>query len=224
MSELLVALNGKMRSGKSTVAEKLKKEKGFHIVSIGSTIKKVANYLIEQPAALKDYLKEVLKGEGDAKFEEVFEAFITQYQQQFTDAVFEKDGTGLYVKNESYRKLTQMVATYFRNVYSEDIWMRFIAVDAIDLADKGEKVVCDDLRLKSEKRILEMFGFIVIRFDISKEEQRARSARLGENISDELLNHPTEVDLDEAYFDYRFNVDNLSIDEMYQKVVDYLKL
>lgn len=224
MNELLVALNGKMRSGKSTVAEKLRDEHGFHIVSIGSTIKKVANLLIEQPEALKSYLKEVLKSEGDDKFEAVFRTFITQYQTQFSEAVWQKDAHGFYVKNESYRKLTQMVATYFRNVYSEDIWMRFIAVEAIDLADKGEKVVCDDLRLKSEKRILEMFGFLIIRFDISKEEQRARSARLGENISDELLNHPTEVDLDEVYFDYRFSVDGMSVDDMYQHVIDYLKL
>ena len=58
MNELLLALNGKMRSGKSTVAEKLRDEKGFHIISIGSTIKKVANLLIENQSELKKYLKE----------------------------------------------------------------------------------------------------------------------------------------------------------------------
>lgn len=224
MSELLVALNGKMRSGKSTVAEMLREEHGFHIVSIGSTIKKVANYLIEDTRQLKQYLKEVLKAEKEEKFEVIFQDFLTVYQEQFANAIWQKEENGLYVKNEHYRKLTQMVATHFRQLYSEDIWMRFIAVDAMDLADKGKNVVCDDLRVKSEKRILEMFGFVIIRFDISKEEQEKRSKALGEEIPDELLYHPTEIDLDDALFDYRFSVDALSPKEVYEKVVDYLKL
>ena len=224
MNELLLALNGKMRSGKSTIAEKLRDEKGFQIISIGNTIKKVANYLIEDQRALKQYLKEALKGEGEKEFETIYQSFLSSYLQEFSDAVWQKDEKGIYAKNESYRKLTQMVATYFRNVYSEDIWMRFIATDAMDLADKGHKVVCDDLRLKSEKRILEMFGFMVIRLDISPEEQQRRSLLLGEDISDALLHHKTEVDLDDAYFDYRLEVDGLNSEDVYQKIVNYLKI
>lgn len=224
MSEVLLALNGKMRSGKSTVAERLRDEHGFHIISIGNTIKKVANYLIEDQGELQHYLQEVLKAESTEKFDAVFAQFIDLYKKDYSDAVFQKEANGLYVKNESYRKLTQMVATYFRTLYSEDIWMRFIAVDAMDLADKGEKVVCDDLRLKSEKRILEMFGFVIVRLDISKEEQQNRSLQLGEKISDELLHHPTEIDLDDAYFDFRLVVDGLTIDQVYEQVVGYLHL
>lgn len=224
MNELLVVLSGKMGSGKSTVAEGLCERFGFHTISIGTMIKKVSTLLIDQPNELKSYLRNVLKEEKPESFEELYSKLITLYRENFTDATWEKDEAGNYTKNESYRDLTQFVATYFRDLYSQDIWVRFIASDAMELATSGERVVCDDLRDPSEKRILEMFGFMAVRLDISKEEQKRRLQERYGTISEELLNHPTETALDDAHFDYRFSVDGMSVEEQREKVYRYLKL
>jgi len=222
MNELLVAINGPMGVGKSTVAVGLEKQHQFHIISIGTQIKKVSTLLIDDTKQLQTYLQKVL---GD-KEEGTRIAFLLTdlFTDHFAHAHWEKESNGSYNKNEFYRKLTQEVATLMRQEYGEDIWVRFIASDAMDLANEGKHVVCDDLRVPSEKRIFEQFGFTIIRLDISKEEQERRLKKIYGHIPTELLNHPTEIALNDATFDYRFLVDGLSEEQVQQKVYNFLNL
>lgn len=220
--ELLVALSGPMGSGKSTVAEGLKGKHKFHIISIGTTIKKVSKLLIDDQVKLKTYLESVLKGEEN--FQAIYGTLIETFKEKFNYAEWERKEDGTYNKNQWYRDLTQFTATYFRELYGEDIWMRFVASDAMNLATSGERVVCDDLRFPGEKKILEMFGFRIVRLDITKEEQKKRLANDYGEISDELLNHATETSLNDAHFDYRLLVDGFSVQETQQQVYQFLGL
>lgn len=220
--ELLLALSGSMGSGKSTVAQGLKEKHKFHVISIGTPIKKVSKLLIDDQVELKVYLGHVLKAEED--FDGLYNAFIDAFKSKFEKAIWEKKMDGEYNKNQDFRDLTQFTATYFRDLYGKDIWVRFVATDAMNLATSGERVVCDDLRLPGEKKILEMFGFRIVRLDISKEEQKKRLAHDYGEITDELLNHETETALDNAYFDYRFLVDGLSVKETQERVYQFLKI
>lgn len=224
MNELLVTLSGPMGSGKSTVAKGLTEEHSFHIISIGSTIKKVSTMLIDEPKELLDYLRHVLTGESEENLNAFYQQLLDGFHEKFPHPTWKKDEQGAYIKTEDYRELTQYVATYFRTSYSEDIWVRFIASDAVELAAKGEKVICDDMRFPTEKRILEMFGFTSIRLDISDAVQKKRLEATYGTISDELRNHPGEHALDDAHFDLHVNVDTLSIEETRNQVYAYLGL
>lgn len=220
--DILTVISGEMGSGKSTLANGLKEEFGFHVISIGTTIKKVSQLLVDDNEILREYLLETLKEEE--KFEEIFTRLIQEFEVRFNNADWRKSGNGEYIKNSSYRDLTQFVATYFRELYGEDIWVRFVASDAMELADKGEKVICDDLRFPNEKKIFEMFGFSTIRLDISKEEKLRRLQREYGEIPEDLLNHPSETALNDAFFDFRIPVDGLGKDELKNRVCDFLKL
>lgn len=217
----LIALSGPMGVGKTTIAKQMN---GFQIVSIGSTIKEICSLLIDDQKELKNYLNQILKNEEPEKINEVFNTLILHFESISPEAIWEKNKDGIYNKNKYYRELTQFVATYFRETYNEDIWVRFIASKAMELADQGINVVCDDMRFPSEKKVLEMFGFIFIRLDISKEEQKRRLLKDYGEIPENLLNHNTETALDEAYFDLKLQADGLETNEIISKINSLIKV
>jgi dephospho-CoA kinase len=216
-----IALNGKLACGKSEQARLLHEELGYSILSIGTMIKKVTNLLIEDPMQWKMYLENTIQNKKavDAIYSEVQ----TTFHDTFQYASFEKTSEVNYVKNDWYRELAQYIATSFREVLGEDIWVTFIAKEASILAKKGEMVVCDDLRFPSEKKIFEEFGFKIIRLDVSKEVQKQRISHRGDGvINEKQLNHISETALDDAIFDLRINTDNISIQGIKEKIFGFI--
>lgn len=217
-----IALNGKLACGKSEQARQLHQELGYSILSIGTMIKKVTNLLIEDPKECKTYLKTMIDKEQTVNvlYQEVQNEFYQTYQKE----KFEKTTDGLYIKNDSYRELAQYIATSFRDVLGEDIWVTFIAKEAEMLAKNGQKVVCDDLRFPSEKRIFEQFGFATIRLDVSESVQKQRISKRGDGtINEKQLTHISEIALDDAAFDLRIDTDHLSIDEIKTIIFSFVR-
>ena len=199
----LIALNGKMASGKTTMAEALRDNLNFTILSIASSIKKASTILIDNTPYLHKYLKEMVK---DAQIaEQLYFDIVQRYHSDFNQEVFEKDSAGAYHKTQPYRELTQMVATVVRKSLGEEVWVKFCIQEAKNQAEDGKSIVIDDLRLPEEKHLFEQNGFAVIRLDITAEVQTERLLRMYGEINEEQRNHTTEIALDDALFDLRID-------------------
>lgn len=106
-----------------------------------------------------------------------------------------------YKKNDDYREFTQYIGTIVRQIYGLDIWVKWYLNTVNKLIDNNIPVVCDDIRLKKEKEILEQNGFYVIRLNITEKEQNKRHLKLyGSEASESRKRHVTETDLDNAEF------------------------
>lgn len=220
-----IALSGKLACGKSVLANHLVESFGYTIVSIGAPIKKATNFLIENKDDFSRYVIESLETlKGKEIVEQSIETIFHHFDSLSDVSSFIKQEDGSYIKNDDYRKLTQYIATEFRTQYGEDVWAIFAVNDALKLTQEGHKVICDDLRLPSEKKIFEKAGFKIIRLNVSKEVQKERIASRGDGtISEAQLTHPTEIALDNESFDLTLDTDTLSIEEVKNNVIGYLE-
>lgn len=117
-----------------------------------------------------------------------------------------------YLFGEIKRELLQGVGTMLRNV-DEDVWINKLLtnVKALDAHVEHERIrdslgehpllVVDDVRFQNEKMILEENGWIVIRINVLEDNQRLRSKDRDDiELTDDVLNHPSETDLDNTTF------------------------
>lgn len=207
----LLALSGKMACGKSTVSRILSDTFDYQVLSIASPIKKTAILLIENTSELETYLIDMISNHHVAK--SIYEKLYFNFELAFLQASWEKNSDGTYNKNDDYRKLLQRVATIVRDELGEDIWVKFFAKEAKALSEKGRKVICDDLRLPSEMKVLQKNGFSIIRINVDEEVQKQRLLELYGEINHKLLNHPTETSLDSATdFDFIINTGKNSLE------------
>ena len=77
----------------------------------------------------------------------------------------------------------------------------------VEMIKPNTIVLVDDLRFENEMDILKKYGFICIRLDIDKNIQKSRFETLypEDNFSYSGI-HKSEIDLDNAVFDYTINV------------------
>lgn len=219
----MVAFSGWMCSGKTTMAEYLVEKHGFKRVAIGDQIKNVVNMCIEDQNKLYHYLDELLPSHASDIFKELIEVkenmFDLANQTVGLEKTFvKKDGS--YLKNEFYRKMCQDVGNVIRAYYGETAWLDIFMVEVEKMIKNGEKIVCDDVRLKAEKGSLEEKGFKVFRLEVDREEQKQRIIELYESFKPETLKHKTEVDLDHTFFppEFKINTSNLTKEECFYKI------
>lgn len=218
-----LVLSGKLACGKSVLANQLKNELDYEILSIGATIKSAANELIEGEEKFKKFIFE--KIDSDEKLKTIVEKIIKEFKVSFNEITFKKDSEDNYIKTDEYRSLTQFIASTFRNELGEDFWVKLVSEYALKLSKEGRKVIVDDLRFPSEKEIFEKYYFKTIRINVSKEVQKQRINNRGDGlISEEQLNHLSETALDEEKFDLVINSDLMSMEEVKAAVFDYLKV
>lgn len=217
----LIALNGKMASGKTTIAKALSSDLGFRVLSIGTTIKKTCTYVIEDLTKLYGYLRDMV--DDPVMLESIYDEIISTFRDSFGDAVWEKDEHGFYHKTQPYRDLTQMVASMVRKKLGDEVWVQFCIKEAKEKANKGEYIVIDDLRLPAEKELFEQNGYCMIRVDVTKEVQNKRLLEKYGEINEEQRNHITETALDTASFDLRVDNSEGDPDIAIQKIIHFIK-
>lgn len=204
-----IGLSGKFVSGKTTIANELVKLYGYKRVAIADNIKFICNKLIKsqftdnnKKDTLYNFFTNKIKLDSYASDELVNNLF-----KYFNDFIRTKKRTWIitdneFFKNDDYRELTQVVGTIVRDMYGVDIWVKWY----IKAIENEEKIICDDVRLKTEKEHLENNGFTIIRLDITKETQNERHKALYGTLPDEeRRNHFTEIDLDNTHFDIRID-------------------
>lgn len=226
-----VAFSGKMTSGKTTQSNLLAEKYGYVVLPIGGRIKKVCNLLIEDKNALVTYLdgilpKKTLSGEVDT-VQITLDALNELYDQHFMkfvfkhgiDNVFIKDEeTGIYQKNEYYRDLTQKVGKCVRSIFGEQIWVEILLNEANLLVEAGKKVICDDVRLDVEYKMFTDQGYTLIRLEVDPQVQKERIIKLYGTFNEDALTHHTEIDLDNHFFENKFDTTIDNPKETFEKV------
>lgn len=210
-----LAISGKLASGKTTIAEQF----DGTIVAIGNSIKKTASLLIEDTHLLNTYLHSVI----GPSTKDIFPMLEEHFQKNFLNGIWAKEPkSGFYVKNQSYRDLLQDVGDIVRGHLGRDIWCRMTLQEALNLLEHGHSVICDDIRLKEEKRLFEDAGFPVIRLEVSQSVQRERSLKKYGEVNEELFYHKTETDLDHAHFPLTLDTSFDSVKQTSLKVSKFL--
>jgi dephospho-CoA kinase len=218
-----IALSGKMGSGKSFLCKELMKNHDFQIVSISEPIKHLSSLLINQKP-----LHEIIAFSEDVvqfSINTTYKDFFTELmQQEYKNVAWVRSESGDLIKTESYRKFTQDVARFFRE-HTDDpnVWLKHSIRNMIKMNQEGKSVVCDDLRLRSEKKLFEDNHFAILRLDISSDIQKERLSSLYGNLEPQRLQDITEVDLDQALFDLRIDNSYLTSQELFTKVSQFLK-
>ncbi len=226
-----VAFSGKMTSGKSTLSKMLSEKYGYEVLAIGGRIKKVCNLLIEDKNELNRYLSKILPKEtlnrDKNPVELTFSSLLALYEQKFQpfikkygiNYVFIKDGqTGIYQKNEFYRKLTQEVGNCVRGIFGQQIWVEILLNEANLLIAQGKKVICDDVRLGIEYDRFKEQNYIIFRLEVDPEVQRKRIVQMYGTFNEDALTHHTEIELDNYEFEHKFNTSNEDIEDTFKKI------
>ena len=175
--EIKIALTGKMRSGKSTVAEILWLDYDLARRSFGGALKYYADKMFEGSAAYPIEIEEYgepcpFDGKRDTR-----------------------------VKKP--RKLYQDFGQAMRQL-DEDIWIRHVeqAIEADKLFPHYKGVVIDDLRQPNEYEWAKANGFTIIRVNADEGDRIQRAERAGDSFSADDLAHDTEQHVDGFSVDY----------------------
>ena len=141
----------------------------------------------------------------------------------FADDVY-KIARELFNMKTKNRELLQSIGTKMREI-DKDIW----AKSTIERSKKLQNVIIDDLRYPNELKYLKKNNFILIRLNISKEEQMKRLKETYPNTFHqhiENINHHSETSLDNVSnneFDIIFNIkDNINSKTITQKIIQSL--
>lgn len=220
----LIAFSGKMSCGKSTISSALSHQYGYQVLSIGSSIKETSKLLITDKKALYDYLYVMLDDKVAARriYNKLLATYLFKFNYFSRRGKWKRDNKGHFIKTNAYRKLLQTVATILRNNFGDDIWVKFFAKSANRLSEEGTKVICDDLRLPLEKRILSDSGFSIIRINVDENERIERIKKLYGEISSESLNHPTETALDNDVFDFTISTSENTVEQNIELLTNFL--
>ncbi|XIH10760.1 hypothetical protein C1N87_30535 (plasmid) [Priestia aryabhattai] len=229
-----IGFSGKMTAGKTTISNLLADKYGYTVLPIGGRIKKVCNLLIEDRAALKEYLeilpKQTLNNDSNAvqltfnTLEELYDINFKKYVNKHgLSNVFVKSENGVYQKNQYYRDLTQKVGIAVREIFGEQVWVQILSNEANMLVQQGEKVICDDIRLEVEYNLFYNEGYKLIHLDVNPNVQKKRIIELYNTYNETALIHPTETALDNTDFKYRLNTSVDAIEDTFLKVERVIK-
>ena len=119
------------------------------------------------------------------------------------------------MKNKD-RILLQNIAEKLKEI-DEDIWIKY----SLKNMKNHKNIVIDDLRFPNELKYLKNLGFIIIRINISEEEQTRRLIKKYKNYNKHLegKNHCSESYIDELDVDYEYESDS----DIYNHIKKLLK-
>jgi len=181
-----LALTGKMRSGKSMLADHLWLFYDYTRLSFGEELKRLADDLFADSDAYK---------------------FEPKYEWDSLAGDLNEHGlpTGEYVQvgHKKPRKLYQDIGQKLREL-DEDVWVRQVA-DGVKLyseyrSTKG--LVITDLRQPNEYEWARDNGFTIIRVNADEETRLQRANNAGDDFTTEDLRHDTEQHIDDFEVDY----------------------
>lgn len=172
-----IALTGKMRSGKSTVAGMLRESnRGFYRISFGTAVKKYAEELF-------------------------FDSPVYPIERFTRPCPF--GGDDQILREVKPRRLFQDVGQALRAL-DPDIWIRHLELDMILLeGSRGVNgIIIEDLRQPNEYEWCRDKGFVIVKVVASDGEREARAIRAGDDFEPEDMTHETETHVDGFVVDY----------------------
>lgn len=212
-----IGLAGKMASGKTTVADLLCEHYGFVKFSLATKLKSLC--ALHQPGWSEDstfplvlqHVQDLLPRDDFRTTSEVAKEVIGVFHD-------------MPVVEGKNRRLLQVVGTDVIRKYHENAWVDYL-VRHIEERNIPNAVI-DDIRFPNEVRDLRTFRYRVVRIEVADEERMRRLEDLyGRKPTEEELNHPSEVGLDnmsDEDFDYVLST-SCPIEEQLAHVVDMLR-
>lgn len=218
----MIAISGKICSGKTTISDYLQENHGYLRVSSAYYLK-----LICAEMAKMNMMNKALKKELPTDRNE-YKEFVTEQFHEYIDFISKSsdernlifqfihllhiefsDVLSTSHKNDRVREMLQVVANVLINNVRETIWVQSIADHMEILKKEGhEKFVHDDMRYCFEVPVLEDCGFVTLRLEITPQEQKRRIKKVYGSIKPERLTHVSEIDLDYTPFHYMVDADS----------------
>jgi hypothetical protein len=187
-----IAFIGKMSSGKTTASQYLVDNYGYKKLSLAEPIYWIVNDLKNKTPR------------------ELYSLYIAPYLTSgFTDKELDKFIAGIDYVNKNIpreqpkpRKQLQFIGTEVGRGIRDTLW-----VDILLNRVTGDNNTVDDVRFSNELQYLKNAGFILIKLEITKEEQKIRLSKLYKNFDPEILNHGSEIEIDALLGDYSMKSD-----------------
>ncbi len=199
MSEIKIALTGKLRSGKSTAACHLISQ-GFSPVSFGASLKHYADILFEHSP--------VYKSEPIEK----------------DDPFGGKMTTGKRKPRRLYQDFGEKMRELDPNIWIQHAEARVGDAEFRALVDGlPARIVIDDLRQPNEYEWARVNGFTIIRVNASDEVRVERAKAAGDDFSEEDLRHKTEQYVDGFEADFDVWNDGIEQAELERKIDEIIR-
>ena len=190
-----IAICGKLRSGKSAIADHLTYEYGFTKMSFGAELKRQADELFAD--------SEVFKTE-ETRVPDIF-------------------GGTRVISERKPRELYQRYGQAMRSL-DPDVWVNQLARTAEVYANMRSTIglVIDDLRQPNEEIWARDNGFTIIRVNANEDTRLERARALGDAFEIEDLRHETELHIDDIEADYDIWNDGEDTEELKRKIGDII--
>ena len=114
-------------------------------------------------------------------------------------------------KSPEIRKLLQLEGTEKgRNIFGEDIWIRYVkAFGELHMSRGIKYIIIPDVRFKNELEFIKNNGGIIFRMHApNRNEIRLRKESINEEMYKQIKNHQSEIELDDFKFDNIIENDN----------------
>lgn len=216
---ILIAISGKMGSGKDTVGDSLLDKLSanysrFIDLSFGKLIREEVSHIQLKRQNFKG-------GEFGSQLQKLSEEINADLMniKQLLQIVKNDD---VYMRSKRARKALQFWGD-FRRGQDSDYWIKSLGQEITWYLANGYSVNVTDVRFPKEVELIEGFHKgKVIRLEVDEETRLERMlVRDGSEVDKELLAHRTEIALDNYEFDRVFNNDNL--EEVINEIVKYIK-
>ena len=206
---LLLALSGKLASGKDSLAYEAMNNLGHsdavHVYfgdSIKGEVDQIIALISSREGTVDSFVREVESEQG------VSSDYIVEIVNLL---LLEKNNSTLCTARDrtaSMRRVLQLWGTEVRREQDPLYWVNKTLKTALSWACKGKSVYLTDARFPNEVTPAQSVGFVVVRVEISKETQEARLlSRDGIAVDLKATTHSSEVALD-GYSGFDITIDN----------------
>lgn len=235
----LVGISGKMGSGKDTVASLLaerfsQSREKVVIRSFADSLKEevaktVADALMSQNEQEFCDLVTSWSGISSIQAQELLKVLHPLVVSLLEQRVESNEVTAeLLYRNPADKPLVREVLKFWgndvRRAQNPDYWVDMTAVYAKEQIDMGVSCVIPDVRRQNEAGFIKDAGGMLVRLNVSEEEQRRRLLSRDNKLSDRsAFNHITETDLDDYdRFDLILDTDSMGPEEVVDAIVHKL--
>lgn len=227
----LVGISGKMGSGKDTVASLLAER--FYRKGDKAVIRSFADSLKEEVARIvayalisqseQDFCDSATSWSGirNIQARELLKVLHPLIASLLEQRVEPNEVTAeLLYRNPADKPLVREVLKFWgndvRRAQNPDYWVDTAAGYAEDQRSMGVSCVIPDVRRQNEAGLIKDAGGLLVRLNVSEDEQRRRLLSRDNKLSDRsAFNHITETDLDEYYrFDLILDTDSMGPEEV----------
>lgn len=206
----VLAISGKKGSGKDTFTAELGKQLGkpFVMYAFAYELKAQAQSIFNIIRMLngEKYTEDMIVNALIQEYRLWSIPFITKNMHLLVEGILEDLKNGIvpdsYHRSPGVWRGLQLLGTDIRRQQDDNYWVKKTLSYIVKQLASGTSVFISDVRFLNEIKALEDLGAPTIRMFVTPEVQRERLiGRDGSAPSEEALNHPSEVSLDDYGFD-----------------------